>query len=300
MNKKKHELESMSPATKLLEKRRQMYDKQKDYEDDKEKFKKAEENFKTQEAELIKKDIDLQNQLIGFSKILQDNQAKKEKATKKIKTEQALIKAKDEELKRKKEELERLKRQTDNISVKVQSMKAYEQFLEQVKEKNPDEYNELSDIRSRYETLNNSYKKLDRRLKEIHGEYEALKTSKNQFFTSTDIEIMSLNNMITTKQGEKERMDDEQNKMKGRQEEETAKQLKKTSEIGLILMAIDNLYNKCLNSKSHLKWRIPGDSSNAKTKSFKERTDIAVSQLEVVSEYYEDFDEVINELKYKR
>lgn len=112
---------------------------------------------------------------------------------------------------------------------------------------------------------------------------------------------MSLNNQITNKQGEKEKMDDEQNKMKGKQEEETAKQLKKTSEIGLILMAIENLYNKCLNSKSQLKWRIPNESNNQinKTKSFKERTENAIKQLEVIADYYEDFDEVIKELRKK-
>jgi hypothetical protein len=113
---------------------------------------------------------------------------------------------------------------------------------------------------------------------------------------------MSLNNQITTKKFEKEKMDDEQNKMKGQQEEETAKQLYKTSKMGRILFAIDNLYNKCLNSKSQLKWRIPNEVVNQVTRANRTKnpkTESAIKQLEVISDYYEDFDEVIKELRKK-
>ena len=145
-------------------------------------------------------------------------------------------------------------------------MKSYEQYLEQVKEKNPDEYSELADIRSRYETLKSSYIKINEKQREIQLEYETLKTSLANFVNSTNIEIMSLNNQITNKQSEKEKMDDDQNKMKGKQEEDTAKELKKTSEIGLILMAIDNLYHKCMNGKNQSKFRRPADSGSGLNK----------------------------------
>ena len=289
----------MSPATKLLEKRRLMYEEQEKYEGSKDKFKKREEDLKIQESDLIKKDLDLQNQLIGFSNILQENQSKKDKAMKKIRAEEAQIKIKKDELNRRKEELESLRRQTHNISIKVKSMKSYEQYLEQVKEKNPDEYSELADIRSRYETLKNSNIKISEKQREIQLEYENLKASKTNFVNRTNIEIMSLNNQITNKQSEKEKMDDDQNKMKGRQEEETAKELKKTSEIGLILMAIDNLYNKCMNGKNQSKYIRPSDSGSSmnKNKSFKENTEAAIKKLDMIADDYEDFDEILNILK---
>lgn len=289
---------SMSPATKLLEKRRLMYEEQEKYEASKDKFKKREEELKTQEADLIKKDLDLQGQLIGFSKILQDNQSKKKDKLQKMKTEENLIKAKQEELARRKEELESLRRQTHNISIKVKSMKTYERYLEQVKERNPDEYSELSDIKSRYETLKNSNSK---RQKEIQSDYEALKTSKNNFVNSTNIEIMSLNNQITTKQGDKELMDEELNKKKGIQEEETAKELKKTSEIGLILMAIDNLYNKCSLAKNQSKFRRPKESgiTTGKNLTFKQKTEAAMKRLDQIADDYEDFNEILRELEKK-
>mmetsp|Transcript_3482 Transcript_3482/g.2949 ORF Transcript_3482/g.2949 Transcript_3482/m.2949 type:complete len:110 (+) Transcript_3482:571-900(+) len=104
---------------------------------------------------------------------------------------------------------------------------------------------------------------------------------------------MSLNNQITNKQSEKEKMDEEQNKIKGKQEEDTAKALKKTSEIGLILMAIDNLYNKCLIGKNQSKY----ESTMNKNKSFKERTEAAMKKLDSIADDYEDFDENLKDLK---
>jgi hypothetical protein len=66
-------------------------------------------------------------------------------------------------------------------------------------------------------------------------------------------------------------------------------------------MAIENLYTKWVNSKSQLKYRLPNENVNAKkTESFKDKTENAIKMLEIVSEYYEDFDEVIKELKSKK
>jgi hypothetical protein len=42
----------------------------------------------------------------------------------------------------------------NKIEKKVLAMRKYEEFLERVKEKNPDEFNDLSDINSRYTLLN--------------------------------------------------------------------------------------------------------------------------------------------------
>ena len=169
-----------------------------------------------------------------------------------------------------------------------------------LKRNNQDEYSELSDIRSRYVTLKESNQKLNEKQEEIQKEFEDLKTRKNQYFNTTKIEIMSLNNQITNKQSEYEKMEDLKNKIKGYEEEETGKQLKKTSEIGLILMAIDNLYNKCVDSKSHLRYRVQNDSNNKKFENFTQRTTHAVNQLNVISEYYEDFDVVIKDLEEKK
>ena len=64
-------LDEVSPATRLLEKRRQMFEVQEALETQKEEFARREELFKRREEALRKQDLELQQQLIRFNKFLQ-------------------------------------------------------------------------------------------------------------------------------------------------------------------------------------------------------------------------------------
>ena len=72
--------ENVSPATRLLEKRRQMYEVQDALEAQKQRFAQEEEAFQKKEVQLRAKDLQLQQQLIKFNKFLQDNKAKRRRA----------------------------------------------------------------------------------------------------------------------------------------------------------------------------------------------------------------------------
>ena len=76
-------LEHVSPATRLLEKRRQMFEVQENLETQKVEFNRKEEVLKRREEGLKKKDLELQESLIRFSKFLQENDSKRTRAEKK-------------------------------------------------------------------------------------------------------------------------------------------------------------------------------------------------------------------------
>mmetsp|Transcript_31669 Transcript_31669/g.48451 ORF Transcript_31669/g.48451 Transcript_31669/m.48451 type:complete len:118 (+) Transcript_31669:13-366(+) len=92
---------TVSPATRLLEKRRQMYEKQEEYESKKKESKQAELEFRDQEKKLREKDLEIQESMIQFSVYLQENERKKQKADEKIKFEKNLLQEKEEEYVRK-------------------------------------------------------------------------------------------------------------------------------------------------------------------------------------------------------
>ena len=73
------QLDSVSPATRLLEKRRLLYEVQKAFDDQKEEFLMKEKRFKLQEAELREKDVLIQENLIKFSTFLQQQNMRKNK-----------------------------------------------------------------------------------------------------------------------------------------------------------------------------------------------------------------------------
>merc|ERR1719157_434923 len=90
--------ENVSPATRLLEKRRQMYEVQDALENQKTRFAKEEETFRKKEEQLRAKDLQLQHQLFRFNKFLQDNEAKRRRAETRASEEMSQIKQKEDEI----------------------------------------------------------------------------------------------------------------------------------------------------------------------------------------------------------
>ncbi len=62
-------------------------------------------------------------------------------------------------------------------------------------------------------------------------------------------EIMQLNNDIANLQQKFEGIEDQKNKLKSEAEESSSKKLNKVSDLARILMAVDNLENRCINRK---------------------------------------------------
>lgn len=113
--------------------------------------------------------------MIKFSTFLQDNEKKKKRADQKIKDEQESITTKEREIERKKEYLRILEEKSKRIEFKVRAMKKYELYLENVRDFNLDEYQELQDILSRYKTLKSSNIKLSTNLAELEKTLDDLK-----------------------------------------------------------------------------------------------------------------------------
>ena len=91
-------LDHVSPATRLLEKRRQMFEVQEALDAQKEEFARREEAFRRREEGLRQKDLELQESLIKFNKFLQENESKRNRADKRASEEQKLRRQKEEEI----------------------------------------------------------------------------------------------------------------------------------------------------------------------------------------------------------
>ena len=97
-----------------------------------------------------------------------------------------------------------MRQKSDQIENKVKSLHKYEQFLEQVRERNPDEYHELSDILNRYRTLKDSNEKLQSNQQKINEELDKVGNMINTHTKEMRTKIMTLNNDIAFKQKELE------------------------------------------------------------------------------------------------
>ena len=130
----------------------------------------------------------------------------------------------------------------DKIERKMKAMKKFEMFLERVKENNPDEFQELHDILSRYQTLKASNERLQENQRKFIEEVDHLNKQIAVYTKEMNTMKMTLNNKIATKQQRLEKIEDLKGRLMAESEENTSKKMKKTTEHGQILMTIDNLF----------------------------------------------------------
>jgi hypothetical protein len=88
----------VSPATRLLEKRRQMFEVQEALNSQKEEFARREDAFRRREEGLRRKDLELQESLIKFNKFLQENESKRNRALKRAAEEKKQRESKEKEI----------------------------------------------------------------------------------------------------------------------------------------------------------------------------------------------------------
>jgi len=190
------QLETVSPATRLLEKRRLMYDKQEQFEKKKEEFKREETNFRDRERDMKANDNELHQKMIKFHSFFEENKQKRNRAKEKILEERKLIESKEVEISSKNELLSILQQKAERIQKKTDAMGEYGRYLESVKNNNQDEYSEISDILSRYNTLKQSNIKLEESKRQLENRFDEMKNQTNEYEKIKKTEIMSLNNDV--------------------------------------------------------------------------------------------------------
>ena len=125
-------MENVTPATSLLEKRRQMFEVQEQLEVQKAEFNRREEGLRKREDALKKKDLELQESLVKFSKFLQENDSKWTRAEKKATDEIRSRLQKEEEIRVLSKALDDLRQQQLLASNLVENSLRYQKYLEQV------------------------------------------------------------------------------------------------------------------------------------------------------------------------
>lgn len=186
-------LEHVSPATRLLEKRRQMFEVQEVLEQQKSVFQRKEEVFKRQEDSLKKKDLDLQESLIKFSKFLQENDSKISRAEKKGKEEIALRMQKEAEIRELQASLEQLKDKCDEVNNSIAQDVKYQRYLEAVVEANSD-LPDITDILNRHATLMATNSDLKKQQNDHTENMERVRKEMQEFTKQRSDEILNRNN----------------------------------------------------------------------------------------------------------
>jgi len=239
-------LDHVSPATRLLEKRRQKIEVQEALEAQKADFARREEQYWRREQIIKKKDLDLQENLIRFNKFLQENDTKRTRAEKKHVEEEKKKIEYTQQIEKHKLQLEELKAENDDLQAKLEKYQKYLQFLEVTCESQGDEFGEPLELQHRHETLEENQKDLagrkaqsDNELNERQYEFR-----KKQQERATETQVK--NTKIAQMRKRLEEMKSEVYNLAQQAEKKESGKLKRMHQIGRVRMALENTFGRCV------------------------------------------------------
>merc|ERR1712178_42430 len=275
-------LDHVSPATRLLEKRRQKIDVQEALEAQKADFARREEQFQRREQIIKKKDLELQENLIRFNKFLQENDTKRTRAEKKFIEEERKKLEHTSAIEEYKAELEKLKMENDKLNEELSKNQKYLSYLEITCEKQGDEFGEPLDLQHRYETLKDQYE----RLVEQQKNDNELKDSKEKEVRKVRQALETKTQVDNTKIAEMRLEYDELKQIASKKAVQVEKQegdkMDRVNHIGQVRLAVTNTFARCV-AQTQL------TSKKQKLHSIMESTEANImDQLDFIAEYYLD------------
>lgn len=304
--------DNVSPATRLLEKRRQMYEVQDALDSQKARFSREEEQFRKKEEQLRAKDLSLQHQLVRFNKFLQDNEAKRRRAETRAAEEAAQIRQKEDEIRELERQLDHCRSQCGELEEEVTANMKYEEFLEKVKDTS-DEWHEIMDLVTRFETLESANKDLIEVQTVSNDRIENLRKEFADYRRRAEMNMLEMNNHVAELSGELDESQKERQHLEHKVEEATHEDSKHSLYFGQILMSVENLFLRCTTKRKniqHATTPIIDENEAAKSKeeegqevnkdSFRRKKAKAIRELNVILNYLKDFKEITEAIKRER
>lgn len=242
--------ENMSAATRL---RREMMEVQAELDQKRIESGERMDAVKLRETQLGRKREELQEKLVKFYKFIQENEIKKNRAEKKAQVEEAAKKEKHKQIIELNDAIHRLEGEKQDIKVQLSKYMKYQKYLEDVLATN-EEYQDPTDIITRFNTLDANNKELQERKKWLEKEVEAQRSSLQKKKKSKEDEILELTNQLAKLQDVLE----ETHKATVQAQDEIESTLEHacgtTKTVGQIRMATQNLYDRCMEvSQAHKK-----------------------------------------------
>jgi len=273
----------ISPATRLLEKRRQMYEVQQELDLQKREFSKKEEVFKYREEGLQRKNLEILESLARFAKFLEENAAKRNRAEKKAAEELKLREEKEVEIGHLKEAIKELRGVREETRTTVDRNLIYSTFLLSVVNQD-NSFEETAEVINRHNTLLATNEDLTQLSLKFAKEQEAVREKMGRYIKEQTDKVLNMQNQIgvLTKVAESKELRGQQ--VEGNREANRNTLKDRTKEYGQSLHSIENIFFRC--------------RSNA-TVSHK-LTYKPLEQLETIHEFVSDSEHIVKLVRASR
>ena len=231
-----------SPATRLLEKRRQLYEISEAFEMQKRRSQQEETHFDKKEKEIRDRDVQLQHQLVRFNKFLLDNEAKRKRAEHRANEEVKEIKQKDEEISDLQKNLENLQKNKISLKQELSQVSCYEDFLSSVVSSSS--FSEISDLVARHSTLVSAHQDLLASQRRLDATNEQLREQIVGLRKTKTTQLMALSNEAASLLADCEDAEKLRRTLEYEAEATAARDAEQTEIVGHIFRSIDNIFNR--------------------------------------------------------
>ncbi|KAJ3048948.1 Cilia- and flagella-associated protein 73 [Rhizophlyctis rosea] len=245
---------TLTPATRLLEKRREMLEVENGLNHQKDEFAMKMEALAQRREELARKEQQLKESLNKFDKALKENGAKRTRALKKSLDERKTREQKEQEIIVLKDNAQALTVKKDRQGKSVETNLSYQRYLESVLE-SVEEFGEVKDIIARFDTLAATNAELMERAREAQ---EKTERDRVVFLHETEEKnnvILNYNNEIAKLQTKLEESQSRSARCQAEWDLTMKNASQKSLLLGQVKMATNNLFNLV---KSHLNNRVGG------------------------------------------
>ncbi|XP_071478707.1 coiled-coil domain-containing protein 42 homolog [Diadema antillarum] len=231
----------LTPATRLLEKRREMSEVEQALAAQKEEFQMKMESLQQRREELERKEYQLKESLLKFDKFLKENDSKRARAVKKAHDEKDLKRSKEKEISRLLEEKRELQNQKDRLLQRLNKHRLFHRFLERTLE-SAEEFHEIREVIARHETLVATHRDLVEKANRTQDAVEKEKGRLGKFTEEKNNEILHYNNQLAVLQTQLDKAQSEAVKWESVWTHIKNTAAKKTLLLGRIKMATHNLF----------------------------------------------------------
>lgn len=238
----------VSPATRLLEKRRQMFEVQEALNSQKEEFSRREDAFRRREESLRRKDLELQESLIKFNKFLQENESKRKRALARTADEKKQREQKEKEIEEKEKELQETLEKEAQLKQQVDRNLKYQDFLENVVQTVSKFFPEISDVLQRHTTLREENLNLLKKKNQDEAEFDNKQREYINIRKAKENELLNKSNEVAELQKTLEQYKSRSMALQEEMDHLTQETAKKTKELGQIIASVGNLRERCEES----------------------------------------------------
>lgn len=287
----------VSPATRLLEKRRQMFEVQEALNSQKEEFSRREDAFRRREDGLRRKDLELQESLIKFNKFLQENESKRNRALKRAAEEKKQREMKEKEIEKLEAQLKSKLKEEHLLKEEVEKNLKYQDYLENVVQTMSKFFPEISDILNRYKTLRDANIYLIEKHKTDEGANDSMQKDYISFKKFKENQMLNESNAIAEMQLILEHGKTRTMRVQGEIDKVTMEASEKSLELGQIISSVGNILERCEESFRirHNKPHVDRTQEKMNDKPLAEQCARTKSKLDEIAMFMVDYRDIITE-----